>query len=190
MAPKHIGSSTIPNPLRVLERIYKLIDKKILDFVDGLTGAQTYGLWVKSEEFRNLDSRVSIDRNISGGVLIYDHQVSDISYSKIFEVLDILLPKVGEMFNAEVKTYEWVKKRKRNAKFEVNWHPMGTLPMGFNSESSICDPQLQLHSNKGIFIVSPAVFNRGSNGNPTFTTLALASKLVDEKFSIFRTDAE
>jgi choline dehydrogenase-like flavoprotein len=188
--PQFIRSSTIPNPLRVVERVYKLIRHNVLEILDTLKGVQTYGLWAKSEEFRNFNSCVSIGTNLIGEVLVYDHRVSDLSYSKIYDVLDILLPKVGEMFGAKIATYEWVKKRRRNASFGVNWHPMGTLPMGHNPESSICDPQLQLHSNEGIYIVSPAVFNRGSNGNPTFTALALASKLVEEKFSIVRTDME
>jgi choline dehydrogenase-like flavoprotein len=86
------------------------------------------------------------------------------------------------MFNAKLKPYEWVLKRHRNPKIEVNWHPMGTLPMGVDVETNICGPHLQVHSNEGLYILSPAVFNRGSNGNPTFTALALASRLVKEKF--------
>ena len=91
------------------------------------------------------------------------------------------------MFKAKIKLYKWVKNRSRNPRFETNWHPMGTLPMGSNADTSICDSALQLHSNDGVYVLSPAVFKRGSNGNPTFTTLALASKLLDEKFSFTST---
>lgn len=189
-ASSHIGSSKVPNPLQILERVFKLISQKILEIVDLLMGVRTYGLWAKSEEFGNYDSRVYISAQTSGEVLVYDHQVSNLTYSKLFEVIEILVPKVAEMFTAKITTYEWVKNQRRNPRFETNWHPMGTLPMGSNVETSICDPDLQLHSNEGVYILSSAVFNRGSNGNPTFTTLALASKLVEEKFSFSRMGAQ
>ncbi len=189
-ASGRIGSSKIPNPLQILERVFKLISQKILEFIDLFRGVRTYGLWVKSEEFGNWDSRVYTSTQTSGEVVVYDHQVSRLTYSKLFEVIEILVPKVAEMFNAKITLYDWVKNQRRNPRFEMNWHPMGTLPMGSNAETSICDPNLQLHSNEGIYILSSAVFKRGSNGNPTFTTLALASKLVEEKFSFSRTGAK
>ena len=188
--PSRIGSRKVLNPLQVLERVFKLISERILELVDFLSGVRTYGLWAKSEEFANYNSRVYLSTDKSSEYLVYDHRVSNLSYSKLFEVLNVLLPKVAEMFAGKVIIYEWVRKQRRNPGFETNWHPMGTLPMGSNPESSICDPSLQLHSNEGVYILSPAVFNRGSNGNPTFTTLALASKLVEEKFSCSRSGAQ
>ena len=189
-ASSHIGSIKVPNPLQILERVSKLMSENILDIVDFFRGIRTFGLWVKSEEFGNSNSRVFISTHTSGEVLVYDHQVSDLTYSKLFEVIEILVPRVAQMFNAKITIYEWVKNQSRNPRFETNWHPMGTLPMGSNADTSICDPALQLHSNDGVYVLSPAVFKRGSNGNPTFTTLALASKLLDEKFSFSRTSTK
>ncbi len=185
--PRFIGTSKFPNPLHFFERAFKLLRHIVLGSVEAFMGFKTYGLWAKSEEFKNPHSRVYISMGVGDDVLAYAHRVSQLTYSKFFEALGTLLPKVGEMFNADIVVYEWVKAQRRNPKFEVNWHPMGTMPMGVNANFNACDPALQLHSNEGIYIVSAAVFNRGSNGNPTFTTLALASKLVEEKFSMTET---
>jgi choline dehydrogenase-like flavoprotein len=177
-----IGMSTIPNPVFFLERAYRLLRHYLLGIIDSLGGVKTYGIWVKSEEFRYSNSKVEIEDDNPKSRLIYDHKVSELSYTKLFDSLELLLPRLATMFNAKLKPYEWVLKRHRNPKIEVNWHPMGTLPMGVDVETNICGPHLQVHSNEGLYILSPAVFNRGSNGNPTFTALALASRLVKEKF--------
>ena len=77
-----------------------------------------------------------------------------------------------------VATYPWLKEEDLSPFFGPNWHPMGTLRMGSSPDTSVCDPDLRIHGNKNIFLISSAVFPTSSNGNPTFTALALAEKLI------------
>jgi len=179
---KHFRYTKVFNPVHYVERLCKLFLHYLEEGVDSLQKGKSFGLYVKSEELRNLESEIRIEASVNGDKLVYNHKVSQQSYVKFHETLDTLVPRVSRLFNAEIRLYDWVEKRHRNQKIETNWHPMGTLPMGRDLASSVCDPTLQVHLNEGLFIVSAAVFTRGSNGNPTFTTLALASKLVKDKF--------
>jgi choline dehydrogenase-like flavoprotein len=163
-----------------LERVAKKIIDILFEVKDRISRRKTYGIWVKSEEFKTQESTLSMGSDGSKSLLVYNHQVSDITYSKFFETLELLIPEVNKIFAARASLYSWVKNHERNAGIEVNWHPMGTLPMGSDRTKNICDLNLECHELRNVFIVSPAVFNRGSNGNPTFTSLALASRLVNE----------
>jgi choline dehydrogenase-like flavoprotein len=60
-----------------------------------------------------------------------------------------------------------------------NWHPMGTLRMGSDFRTSVCDKQLRFGGHKNIFMLNSGVFPTGSNCNPTYTVLALASYLAE-----------
>lgn len=181
-ASRYLRNTKISNPLYYGERLYKLTLHHFYEGLDNLRKCKSFGIYVKSEELRNEESLVKTEVSINGDKLVYNHKVSQRSYDKFYETLDTLLPRVRNLFNAKLELYDWVDKHQRNPGIEANWHPMGTLPMGVDLRTSVCDSTLQVHQNEGLYILSPAVFNRGSNGNPTFTTLALASKLVKEKF--------
>jgi choline dehydrogenase-like flavoprotein len=56
---------------------------------------------------------------------------------------------------------------------------MGTAKMGLESSNSICNSNLQIHGIDNLYLLSGAVFPSGSNTNPTFTVLALASRLIE-----------
>jgi choline dehydrogenase-like flavoprotein len=155
----------------------------ILDLVDSIFGRVTFGVWVKSEEFRNASSKLTKESRGVDSRLIYSHEVSDYSYAQFYKSLDLLDQEVARAFRVNIKFFGWARKKRRSRKLEINWHPMGTLPFGENSFGNVCDENLSLHGAKNVFLLTAAVFNRGSNGNPTFTTLALASRLARETFS-------
>ena len=66
--------------------------------------------------------------------------------------------------------------------FGPNWHPMGTTRMGADPRYSVVDPNLAIHGTPNCYVLSASVFPTGSNSNPTFTTLALASRLSETEF--------
>ena len=85
-------------------------------------------------------------------------------------------------FSSKIKFYNGVTDiAKINKFFGPNWHPMGTTRMGLNQQLSICDENLEIYGAKNCFILSASVFPSGSNSNPTFTTLALASRLSESR---------
>ena len=186
--PREIKSSRLIlegafiNPVHYLERIFKALCHFANESLDLILDRRTFGIWVKCEEFRNIESKLKQSLKNDSGSLIYDHQISQLTFEKFYESLELLIPKAAEFFKGEISLFGWVNRKEKRNSIGINWHPMGTLPMGTDANSSICDEDLQVHNNKGLYLLSPAVFNRGSNGNPTFTTLALASKLVEEIF--------
>jgi choline dehydrogenase-like flavoprotein len=56
---------------------------------------------------------------------------------------------------------------------------MGTTNIGENPSTSICDINLERHSQKGVYLVNPGVFPTGSNQNPTSMMIALTFKLAE-----------
>jgi cholesterol oxidase len=58
-----------------------------------------------------------------------------------------------------------------------NWHPMGTLRMGRNENEGVCDENLEVFNNPGLFLLNAGVFPSGSNQNPTSMVMALGEKL-------------
>ncbi len=178
---KFLFRGPVHNPVYYLERVIKKNFEQVARLLDFFLGRITYGVWIKSEEFANSCSNLSLNSSNQG--LIYNHQVSNLTYQQLYKALDLLLPEVERNLGVRIDRFRWVRKRARNIQLEVNWHPMGTLPMGPDASTCVCDENLEVHAMKKVFILSPAVFNRGSNGNPTFTSLALASRLVDENFA-------
>ena len=84
-----------------------------------------------------------------------------------------------QQFAVNIRFHPYLRsKRLIKYLFGPNWHPMGTTRLGENPQNSITDSNLELHGVKGVFVLSPSVFPTGSNSNPTFTTLALAQRLV------------
>jgi choline dehydrogenase-like flavoprotein len=59
---------------------------------------------------------------------------------------------------------------------------MGTTRMGVDPKNSVVNEDLALHGVPNCYVLSASVFPTGSNSNPTFTTLALASRLSEIDF--------
>ena len=59
------------------------------------------------------------------------------------------------------------------------YHMMGGLRMGTGPESSVVDPNLQVHGMANLHVASCAVFPSGGSSNPTFTMMALTLRLAE-----------
>jgi hypothetical protein len=180
--PKKLLRDRLPNPLHLIERIVKYVFSIVNQSKDFICRQTSCGLWVKVEELRNSESIIRISTPEKMNKTLYKHLILDESFEKLFVNLDLILQPMIQIFESRVKLKGWVRRRIPNPNFGVNWHPMGTLSMGENPETAVCNKNLALHSNKKVFLLSAAVFNRGSNSNPTTTVLALASRLVEEQF--------
>jgi choline dehydrogenase-like flavoprotein len=58
------------------------------------------------------------------------------------------------------------------------YHHMGGTRMGRDPESSVVDPDLQVHGLGNLFVASCSVFPGGGSSNPTFTLMALTLRLA------------
>ena len=166
---------------RIIRKIYSELSKMVLL----LFGKAVYSVWVKAEILPTIDSRIAISKLDGDYKTHYGHKVSEKSRQEFVRALEILqrelsLSKVGEFI---------IKPSILNGSDQilegVNWHPMGTLRMGIDSGSSVCDSNLKLHGSANVYIADASVFPAGSNANPTFTALALGLRLsnqIKEKF--------
>ena len=175
---KHKSISQIINVAIFFERGLRYSGRKIRQKFEFLIGRQRFSIYIKSEEFPFASSKVFLE-DVSKNLVTYDHRVSDETYIALLYNLKnfqaIILDKFGikVKFNKKVDDIQNLKDF-----FGANWHPMGSVRMGTDPVDSICDSNLEIHDFKNLFVVSAAVFPSGSNTNPTFTTLALARRLV------------
>ena len=168
--------------LLFLEKSFRFMFRKIRIYGEFFMGKERFSIYVKSEELAYENSKVFLG-DVSKNILTYDHKVRD----ETFALLHVYLRNFEEMFNVNLKMkFKYFKELKEleNLKtfFGANWHPMGTVRMGSDPEQSICNPDLEVHGVKNLFVLSAAVFPSGSNTNPTFTTLALADRLANSKY--------
>ena len=148
----------------------------VAGYIDFMLGRSTLGVWIKCEELPNLTSEITLDDDNTK--IIYNHVVSKETWRALRQGVERFFTLIEELKLGRVATYPWLKEEDLSPFFGPNWHPMGTLRMGSSPDTSICDPDLRIHGNKSIFLISSAVFPTSSNGNPTFTALALAEKLI------------
>ena len=162
----------------IFEKSFRFSGRKIKELFDKLTGRRRFSIYIKSEEFPFVNSKVYL-ADISKNLLTYNHRISDDTYISLLSNMKSFQRIIWDKFELKIKY-----KIKLNdidelkCYFGANWHPMGSLRMGINPENSFCDPNLEVHNFKNLFVVSAAVFPSGSNTNPTFTTLALARRLA------------
>lgn len=149
---------------------------KMVGFILRMAGIDDYGVWLKAEEFPTDKSELAIN---SEKIALYDHHVSIETCKEIERSIAIFKKLTHQNNFGNFKPFRWTKEISNNDNFASNWHPMGTLRCGVNRNQSICDPNLRLHGFENLFLLSAAVFPTGSNGNPTFTALALVRKCVD-----------
>ena len=165
-----------------LEKGFRFIFRKIRARCEFFIGRELFSIYVKSEELAYEHSKAFLD-DVSKNILTYDHKVSE----ETFALLLLHLRNFEEIFNSNFKVkFKYFKELKEldgvRTFFGANWHPMGTVRMGVDPDLSICNPDLEVHGVKNLFVVSAAVFPSGSNTNPTFTTLALADRLAKSSY--------
>ena len=166
------------------EKSVRFSGRKIKELFNKLIGRRRFSVYIKSEELPFVNSKVYL-ADVSQNLLTYDHKVSNETYVSLLDNMKNFQSIIWNKFGLKIK-YKIKLNNIDGLKyfFGSNWHPMGSLRMGWNPNDSVCDPNLEVHNFKNLFVVSAAVFPSGSNTNPTFTTLALARRLaVSEHFN-------
>lgn len=174
--------SKVPALIRAFlftERLIKFIIRKFQRMFDAQLGINRYSIYIKSEEVPFVDSTQSIDLN-SCDKLAYSHKVSRHTFKLLLENINNFQKFFNDAFESEFKLYRGVQNLTSLQNFFApNWHPLGTAKMGLESSNSICNSNLQVHGIDNLYLISGAVFPTGSNTNPTFTSLALANRLIE-----------
>jgi choline dehydrogenase-like flavoprotein len=153
------------------------------------SGSRTYSVWVKAEELPNIASTISSSSDEFGfHKTIYDHKVSFESRKQFLKALIKLQTELSVNSIADFVIDAEVMNGESSIFRAVNWHPMGTLRMGRSPSNSICDSDLKIFGTEGVYVIDASVFPRGSNGNPTFTAIALTLRLAEKLKSDFITE--
>ena len=166
----------------LLERTVSYVLRRLRIILCEIFRVNLYSVYVKVEEIPFIESKgrlADVDENL----LIYEHKVSDLTYDKLFDEISNFQTVFNNHFRAKIK----FNRKSRSVTglrtiFGSNWHPMGTTRMGSSISNSIVNSNLQIHGTPNCYVLSASVFPTGSNSNPTFTTLALASRLSKTDF--------
>ena len=165
-----------------LERAVSYVLRRLRSILYKIVRVNLYSVYIKAEEIPFKESK-SLLADVNDNLLIYEHKVSDVTYEKLYDAISNFQMVFNNHFRAKIK----FNKKARSVTglrtiFGSNWHPMGTTRMGSSISNSIVNSDLQIHGTPNCYVLSASVFPTGSNSNPTFTTLALASRLSETEF--------
>ena len=156
--------------------------RKLRKIVFGALQIKLYSVYFKSEEIQFKDSRIFLPDK-EENFLTYSHKISELTWELVSTEIKEFEKRFNQAFKSRIKfsrnTHSIAKLK---SSFGSNWHPMGTTRMGVDPENSVVDENLALHGAPNCYVLSASVFPTGSNSNPTFTTLALASRLSETVF--------
>lgn len=176
----------LPEPIRILlfyiERFLRKIYDPVMFFIEKILRQKSYSVWMKGEEFPFYDSCVQMSRNSQiFGVpkLVYNHKISMHTSTQIRRGLALMKRQIKAENLGKFLPYRHLMFPFKQFYLNPNWHPMGTTRMGNDSTKTICDINLELHNQKGVYMVNPGVFPTGSNQNPTSMMLALTFRLAE-----------
>ena len=140
-----------------------------------LFNGEHYSLNLKAEEFSFKYSKLYLDEGREK--LVVDHKITKTT----LQAIQSELVRFKNYFEYKNLCKCFLDKRVLNylskSGLSPNWHPMGTTRLGVSEDSSVVNPNLSLHRHTNIYVASASVFPTGSNGHPTFTTMALAYRL-------------
>lgn len=169
----------IMQSLSIIEKYSYFTYRKIRAIHDIIFGIKRFSIYLKAEELPYINSKLDLD-NYNSSITIYKHRISDETYQLISKDIKQFQENFQKNYSSRLKLYKKTINLINNLNcFGPNWHPMGTTKMGIETSPSVCNKNLEIHADKDCFVLSASVFPSGSNSNPTFTTLALASRLSD-----------
>jgi len=171
----------IRRPLFFLERIIRKASDFIITIHDGVCNQNRYTIWMKGEEFPNGESSLHLSKSEEmNGIpkIIYNHSISMKTSTLVRTELKLVQRIISESNLGKFRIYRHLLSNRKRFYLNPNWHPMGTMRMGLNEQESICDINLQVYNNPGLYLLSAAVFPTGSNQNPTAMVMALGQRLA------------
>ena len=178
---RHLALTVLLNIALFLERSISFMLRKLRRIVFSALQIKLYSVYFKSEEIQFKDSQTFLpdqDENF----LTYSHKISELTWELISNEFKEFEKRFNQAFKARIKFSRHAHSiAKLKLSFGSNWHPMGTTRMGSTPRDSIVDRDLALHQTPNCYVLSASVFPTGSNSNPTFTALALAIRLSENK---------
>ena len=163
------------------ERLVRKAGDVIMKIYDRAQNQKRYSLWMKGEELPNPDSTLYLSENEKlFGIpkLIYNHKISSKTSILVRTELNLIQQIIYQSNLGQFRVYRQLLNTHKNIYLNPNWHPMGTMRMGRNKQEAICDSNLEVFNNPGLYLLNAAVFPSGSNQNPTAMVMALGQRLA------------
>ena len=138
---------------------------------------QTYG-----EQAPNPRSRVTLSRRRDRlGVLMpkVDWQLTALDRRTTEVMVRVVAEEFRRLGLGEVRGEPWLADGEWASHMSEAYHHMGTTRLGSAPESSVVDPQGQVHGVRGLFVTGSSVFPASGFANPTLMIAALAIRLGD-----------
>jgi hypothetical protein len=142
--------------------------------LDRVKGLSNYSLWLKGEELPFKRSILKFNRNSETSVqkIVYNHKIS----TKSSLIMKRELRKFREIIKknhlGKIK-FDWWFHIPFFFRTGGNWHPMGTLRLGFPDKGPLNESfQLGLHND--VMVLDSSSFPIGGHHNPTSMSLTIA----------------
>lgn len=173
-------SESTRKTFHLIERLLRRSIDPLQSIYDFLRKQNRYTIWMKGEEFPNFFSALTLSEKIdSKGMqkVIYNHKISDETSIQVRREIRLLEKLFAQSRLGKFRAYRHLMNEGSNFYLNPNWHPMGTLRMGRNENEGVCDENLEVFNNPGLYLLNAGVFPSGSNQNPTSMVMALGEKL-------------
>jgi choline dehydrogenase-like flavoprotein len=139
-------------------------------------------LQTHAEQAPNPDSRVTIGQRrdpLGIPIPIVDWKLTELDR----RTAAVMVATVGGEFSrlglGEVRRAPWVTEPAWQDRLRDSFHHMGTTRLGEDLETSVVDPDCQVHGVERMFVAGSSVFPAAGYVNPTLTIIALAIRLAD-----------
>jgi choline dehydrogenase-like flavoprotein len=143
---------------------------------------QVVTLQIHAEQAPNPDSRVTLSqrRNRLGEPLPrVDWRLTELDRRTAQVMIETVAGEFRRAGLGEVRAEPWLGESSWSSHVNDAYHQMGTTRLGRDPQTSVVDPQGQVHGVAGLFVTGASVFPAAGFANPTLTIAALAIRLGD-----------
>lgn len=170
----NLKNSKILNSLFFTERLlfYPLNQLSLL--LDWVMGLSNYSLWLKGEElpFKRSTLKFNIHTETSVQKIIYNHKISTKSTLGMKWELRNFRTILRKNHLGKLK-FDWWFHIPFFFRTGGNWHPMGTLRLGFPNKGPL-NESFQLGLHKDVMVLDSSSFPIGGHHNPTAMSMTIA----------------
>jgi hypothetical protein len=164
----------------LIERLLSYPFNRFTVFAERLLGISSYSLWLKGEELPYERSALGFEDNSPAIVqkIVYKHKVSSTTSLTIKRELRKFGRLIRKNRFGKLKL-DWWARIPFYFSTGANWHPMGTLRLGFPHKGPLDDSfQLGLHRN--VMVLDSSSFPIGGHHNPTAMSLSVVWLMLNK----------
>lgn len=195
LMPLAMSKNTIPSikiwsqddPRKALDTFHKYSNLDKRNYIQKLFSKgfyQSYGLYTRSEQLPNPDSRVvlSEEKDELGVPRANLHwALSPIDKKTVYTINKVLGQQIGAARLGRVKLYDFLLNDDPQLPDYTSggWHHMGTTRMHEDPKKGVVDANCRIHGIDNLYVAGSSCYTTGGAVNPTLTLVALSLRLSD-----------